>query len=156
MVELLCTRVWEKINRTDFYWLMLLMYTNWEHWNLFNTWYSFKIFVNNSIFFSFLILVQIYQNRYLKIFQQYLLISHVLWIFLNQNFSILLVNNVYIENIRTVCHRKLYIKSWYSSKSLWVFSISLVWFGCAKCFSTPKSKYVQVSKIFHYLQIVYY
>ena len=34
MVERLRARGWEKRIRTDFYWIMLLMYTIWEFWNL--------------------------------------------------------------------------------------------------------------------------
>ena len=32
MVEFLHVRRWEKIIRTDFYWVKLLMYTIWKYW----------------------------------------------------------------------------------------------------------------------------
>ena len=59
----------------------------------------------------------------------------------------------YIGNIRTFWNKKLYMKTCYSSKSLWILTISLVWFFWAqnvsilpslnisqgaKCFNTPK------------------
>ena len=30
-------RRWEKRNKIDFYWVMLLMYTIWEYWNFCDT-----------------------------------------------------------------------------------------------------------------------
>ena len=87
-----------------------------------------------------------YTWKYLK---QDVIISCVLLISLNQNVSILFLNNIYIGNIRTVCHRKLYIKK-YSSKSLWILSVFLVWFLGLKCFNAPKSKYVSGGKMFQY------
>ena len=43
----------EKRNRTDFYWVMLLMYTIWEKLEHFATWYSSEIFVNIKSFWLF-------------------------------------------------------------------------------------------------------
>ena len=34
MGELLLIRRWEKINKTNFYWIMLLMHTVWEYLNI--------------------------------------------------------------------------------------------------------------------------
>ena len=34
MVEFFHIKRWEKSNRTNFYWVMLLRYTAWEHWNI--------------------------------------------------------------------------------------------------------------------------
>ena len=139
---------WQKRNRNNFYWVMFLMCTIWEY---FNACYNSKIFVNSSIFFSFLILVQMYHNIYLKYLKQYVLISCVLLIFLNQNASVLFVNNIYIRNIRTVCHRKLYIKTWYSLKSLWILLILSVWFFEPKLFQylhTSNEKISQGAKCF--------
>ena len=54
----------------------------------------------------------------------------MLLISLDQNASILLVNDIYIyiyiENIKTFWHRKLYMKALYSSKSLWILTIFFV------------------------------
>ena len=44
---------------------------------------------------------------------------------------------IYIESIRAFLHRKLYTKTCYSSKSLWIFlELFLRW----KCLNTPKPK----------------
>ena len=80
------------------------------------TWYSSKISMNFINFSGVIFLNQgvlIPQNRIMSIPP-------------GQNVLILFVNNTYIGNIRTVWHRKLYMKTWYSSKSLWIFSIFLV------------------------------
>ena len=80
------------------------------------TWYSSKISMNFINFSGVIFLNQgvlIPQNRNMSIPP-------------GQNVLILFVNNTYIGNIRTVWHRKLYMKTWYSSKSLWIFSIFLV------------------------------
>ena len=42
-----------------------------------------------------------------------------------------------LKNIRTVWHRKLYMKTWYSSKSVWISSVFLVWLFGAKIFQYP-------------------
>ena len=47
---------------------------------------------------------------------------------LNQNLLILLVSNICNGNIGTFWHRKLCLKTWYTSKSLWILPIFLVWF----------------------------
>ena len=44
------------------------------------------------------------------------------------NVSIIFVNNTFIWNTRTFWHRKLYMKTCYNSKSLWILTILLVWF----------------------------
>ena len=52
----------------------------------------------------------------------------------DQHVSILFVSNIHIENIRTVWHRKLCMKTWYSLRSLWILSIFLVYFFWPKMF----------------------
>ena len=59
--------------------------------------------------------------------------------FPGQNKSTLLVSNMHNGNIETFWHRKLYIKTWYSLKSLWILLSFLVWFLKAK-----NSRYHQV------------
>ena len=43
------------------------------------------------------------------------------------------------RNIQTFWQKTLCIKTWYSSKSLWILSVFLVWFFRAKMFPYPKS-----------------
>ena len=80
---------------------------------------------------------KIYIRKYLKQFStenykwkpvlvQNVLIPCILLIYLDQNVSNRFVINMYIENIRTFRHRKLYTKTWYRSKSLWILIIFLV------------------------------
>ena len=80
---------------------------------------------------------KIYITEYLKQFStenytwrlvivQNVQIPRILLISLDQNVSIVFVNNIYIGNIRAFWHRKLYIKTYYSSKSLWILIIFLV------------------------------
>ena len=101
---------------------------------------------------------KIYTRKYLKQFStenytwklyivQNVLIPFILLISLDQNVSILLVNNIYIENIRVFWHRKLYIKNWYSSKSLWIQIFFLFWFFVPKYCTTPKSENIPGSKM---------
>ena len=47
---------------------------------------------------------------------------------LEQNIWIIFGNNIYIGNIRTVCYNKSYIKTFYSSKSLWILNFCSAWF----------------------------
>ena len=47
---------------------------------------------------------------------------------LDQNVLIQLVSIIYNGNIQKFWHRKLRRKTWYSSKSLWLLPILLVWF----------------------------
>ena len=61
---------------------------------------------------------------------------------LDQNVLILLGSTTCYGNIRTFWPRKLCMKTWYSSKSLWFFSTFLVWFF--------------ESKMSWYPQIIYY
>ena len=46
----------------------------------------------------------------------------------DQNVSIVLVNNMYNWNREIFWHKKLCMKTWQSSKSLWIFSFFVVWF----------------------------
>ena len=61
--------------------------------------------------------LDIVQNLF-EFWAQNLLIARIPLLPPDQNVSILFVNNIYIGNIRTVWHRKIYMKIWYSSKSL--------------------------------------
>ena len=68
MVELLGARGWEK-NRTEFYWVMLLIYTIWEYWNPCDAWYGSKIIANSSnfsLFWFWYKCTKIYTWKYLK------------------------------------------------------------------------------------------
>ena len=65
-----------------------------------------------------------------KFWVQTVLVPCILVTSRDQSVSIVFVNNTYIGNIRKVCHRKLYMKTWYSSKSLWILTCSIffAWF----------------------------
>ena len=56
-----------------------------------------------------------------------------------QNMSTLLVSNMYHGNIGTFLHIKLCIKSWYSSKSLWILMIFLAWLFWAQNVLIPST-----------------
>ena len=51
----------------------------------------------------------------------------LVWIPPDQKVLTIFVRNMYDGNIGTFWHRKLYMKIWYSSKSLWIMLIFLVW-----------------------------
>ena len=63
MVEFWHVRRSEKRNRTDFYWVMLLMYTVWKYLNIFTikTWYSFSYLIFGVF------CLKIYIKKYLKV-----------------------------------------------------------------------------------------
>ena len=82
---------------------------------------------------------------------------------LEQNIWIIFVNNIYIGNIRTVCYNKSYVKTFYSSKSLWILNFCSAWFlrippnpkihqggGCA---NTP-TKYTTYFKMHLRFQVI--
>ena len=95
MEQLLYARRWGNWNRIDFYCVMLLMYTIWQYvviftlavvqkslwivWFFFVSWFCYKC-------------IKIYTWKCLK---QYVPIPCVLLISLNQNVSILSVNNIF-------------------------------------------------------------
>ena len=51
---------------------------------------------------------------------------HIQLIPLDQIVLVIFVNNIHTGNVRTLWRRKLYIKTWCSSKSLWISLIFLV------------------------------
>ena len=50
-----------------------------------------------------------------------------------QFYEYYIVNAIYFGNIRIVWNKKLYMKIWFNSKSLWILSIFQVWFFVPKC-----------------------
>ena len=84
-----------------------------------------------------------------KIWVQTVLLPCILVTSRDQSVSIVFVNNTYIGNIRKFCHRKLYTKTWYSSKSLWIltFFIFLPDFFSPKCVNTTRLKYFPRAKM---------
>ena len=85
---------------------------------------------------------------------QNVLITRILLIVLDQNMPGFFMNNIYIQNIRTVWRRKLYMRTLYSSKPLWLLSIFLSDFlaqnasvsPSPKCANTPGGKMFQYSR----------
>ena len=67
---------------------------------------------------------------------------------LDQNVLVLLVSNTYNRNIQTFSYRKLCMKTWYSSKYLWILSIFLVWYFGPKLFRYPQIKYYGCQVLF--------
>ena len=49
-----------------------------------------------------------------------------------QFYEYYIVNAIYFGNIRIVWNKKLYMKIWFNSKSLWILSIFQVWFFVPK------------------------
>ena len=140
MVGLVHVTRWEKRNRMDFYWKMLLIYTIWEYWILCHTWYSSKTFAKSSNFFVFwfwYICTKIYTWKYLE---KYVLISRVVLKSLNQNVSIRFVNNIYIENIRAVCHKIIHEDLLYFKifKNFFNFSCRISWSENVLILPSPK------------------
>ena len=142
MVELWRGIGWEKSNRINFYWVLILMYTIWKD---FNACYNSKIFGNSSSFFSFLILVQ-------YLFKQYIIASCVLLISLNQHILILFVNNIDIGNISLP--KKWYIKLDIVQNLYEFYQFYLSDFLSLKYFNNPKSKNIPLVKICPNGQIV--
>ena len=70
-----------------------------------------------------------------------------------QLFQLFFVNMINNVNIKTVWHRKLYMKNWYSSKSFWIVTFFFVLFLNSKCFNTTRSKYVPGGKMFQYSKL---
>ena len=82
-----------KRNKTDFCWVMLWMYTIREYF-VTETPYEYLVILTVQFFFLVLFFLgYLSENTYLKNFQFFLGI-------------------IYIGNIRTFWHRKLYIKNW--------------------------------------------
>ena len=89
---------------------------------------------------------------------QNMVILRMLLKFPDQIVSILLWIK-YITNIRTVWHWKLYMKSWYISKSLRILTIFLVWHFWPKMLQHPQAWNVLVTqgaKMFQYPHTLYY
>ena len=59
---------------------------------------------------------------------------------LEENMLILFASNMYDSNIRTFWHRKFCMKTWCSSKSLWMLPMFLVLFLGQNCADTPNSR----------------
>ena len=74
-----------KKNRTNFYWVMLLMHTIWDYWNFCGTWYKSNICGNSSNFFLFWFWYKCIKISNWKYLKQYVMIPHVLLKSLNQN-----------------------------------------------------------------------
>ena len=110
---------------------MCQQYMIWRYRNILGhmkTWYYSKIFLNFINFSSMTFCdknVSISANQSLSIP-------------LDQNLLILLVMKIYNENIQTFWHRKLCMKTRYSSKSLTIF---LIWFFGRKMFLYPQIVY---------------
>ena len=64
---------------------------------------------------------------------------------LGQNPSILVISNIHSWNNGTFWHKKLCMKTWYSSKSLWMLSIFL------GCFLDPSCSYTSNSQASDFL-----
>ena len=71
---------------------------------------------------------------------QNVILPYALLISLDENVSKNFLCIIYIGNIKTFWHGKLYMKTCYSSKSLWVL---LVLYLSPKCSNTPRPKYMQ-------------
>ena len=140
MVEFLHARRWEKRNRIDFYWVMLLVYTFSEYfsvWNLlwisshFDTWNlcEYLVFGHSSKFFLLIFVGHLPQNMSLKLFKTiclyYVLNSkcantRISMASLDQTVSISFVNNIYLKIFKTIWHKKVCVKICYNSKSFWI------------------------------------
>ena len=142
MVELWRAIGWEKSNRINFYWAMILLYTIWKD---FNACYNSKIFENSSSFFLFWFMY----NIYLK---QYVLVSCVLLISQNQRILILFVNNTDIGNISLP--KNWYIKLYIVQNLYEFYQFYLFDFFSLKCLNTPKPKNIPGVKICPSEQIV--
>ena len=92
----------------------------------------------------------VYFKNVWKFWTQKVLIPHILVTSPSQNVSILFVNNIYIGNISTFWHRKLYLKTCYSSKCLSIIAIFLYYFLIPKCVNTPKPKNVPDRRMCQY------
>ena len=156
MVEVLYIRKWEKKTFTEqcFYSvynlrvLRLGIVQNFFLVGLFWPFvlkYIFENVQNNSAHKEF-----VYFKNVWKFWTEKVLIPHILVTSPNQNVSILFVNNIYIGNISTFWHRKLYLKTCYSSKYLSIIAIFLYYFLIPKCVNTPKSKNVPDRRMCQY------
>ena len=121
------------------------------------TWCSQKLFLSD-FFGTFCPKIHIRKN--LKQFSNYtwkldivqnVLLPGILLISVDQNVSILFVNDIYTGNIRTFWHRKLYMKPCYCSKSLWILTIFLVWFLSQNLLISPSSK-ISLGAVVYYLR----
>ena len=142
MVVLVLVRRWEKRNRSNFYWYS---------WKLLKVSRILSVCVGSIQLGVLGILAQ--KSLYGALRPD--IVQNILWL-PDQRLSIpfdqivltLLVIYIYNENIQTFWHRKLCVKTWYSSKSLLIFSIFLVWFFDSKYCNTSQLYTTIVLKIF--------
>ena len=72
----------------------------------------------------------------------------------DQNMLIVLLSNIYNGNIARFWHKKLCMKIWYSSKSLWILLICLVYFFLAQNVLIPSTHILLTQiKIVTFLQL---
>ena len=151
-MKVLRARGREKRIRRNLRWVIFLMYKICKYWNLWDIWYSSKIFVNSSNLF-FLIRIHMYQNIYLKILKT--ICSNISCITKISKPKCLnpFCEYLYIENISTLCHKNYKRKLDIAQNVLRGLSIFLSYFLCSKCTNTqntPGGKMCKYPQLVHY------
>ena len=173
MVEFLHVRRWEKRNRANFYWVMLLLYTIWKYWNILPErldivkkylWISSHFDTESFTWKLDIVFLsdfwdncpKIYIIKHLNNLAHKDFIFHMLLRLPDQNVLIFLQA---IYNLRIFGHFDTKNYAWILDivqKSLWILSIFLAWLFRRKCPNNSISKCVPGGKMSWYPQFVYY
>ena len=135
---------WEKRNRTDFYWVMLLMYTIWEYWNLCQ---QFKNFCEQFHFFFF---SGFGTNIFKTICSSILCVCVCVCVCV----CIYIYIYIYIANIRTLYIKLDIFMNFINIAPLIFWAWNVLILPSPKVFQ--RGRYVPVGEMFLYAQFVYY